>query len=78
MTKGTRKWIRSIVATAVNGFASGAVLIIADPVAFNLAEGSRKLLLTSTVFALIGLANFLKEHPLPDDDDVVTLTDRKL
>ena len=63
----TRIWVRGLVATIVNGFASGGVLIIADPVAFNLQDGLHKLVVTSTVFAIFGLLNFLKQHPLPDD-----------
>jgi hypothetical protein len=72
--KNVKLWIRGLIATAINGFASGVVLIVADPVAFNLGEGLRKLVMTSTVFALFGLANYLKQHPLPDDDDVVSVT----
>lgn len=74
--KTTRVWLRGIVATAINGFASGLILLIADPVAFNFDAGFKKMLATSGIFALIGLANYLKQHPLPDDDDVVVLTDR--
>jgi len=74
--KQTKSWFRGIIATTINGFASGVVLLVADPVAFNFNEGFRKLLATSCIFALIGLANFLKQHPLPDDADVVVLTDR--
>lgn len=73
--KNVKLWIRGLIATAINGFASGVVLIVADPVAFNLNEGLRKLVATSSVFAIFGLANYLKQHPLPDDDeDVVSVT----
>lgn len=72
--KNTKIWIRGIIATIINGFASGVVLIVADPVAFNLDAGLRKLVMTSTVFAIMGLANYLKQHPLPDDEDVVAIT----
>jgi hypothetical protein len=73
MTKNTKVWIRGIIATVVNGFASGIVLLVADPVAFNLDTGLGKLLATSGIFALLGLANYLKQHPLPDDEDIITL-----
>lgn len=72
--KNVKLWIRGLIATAINGFASGVVLIVADPVAFNLDSGLRKLVATSTVFAIFGLANYLKQHPLPDDEDVVSVT----
>ena len=71
MTESTRKWVRGILATVINGFASGAVLIIAAPETFNLAAGARKLVMTAAAFAVMGLANFLKQHPLPDDDMTV-------
>ena len=72
----TRTWVRSLIATAINGFASGVILIVAAPETFNLGTGLEKLLGTSTVFAIVGLANFLKQHPLPDDENTVVLTDR--
>lgn len=72
--KNVKLWIRGLIATAINGFASGVVLIVADPVAFNLDAGLRKLVATSTVFAIFGLANYLKQHPLPDDEDIVSIT----
>ncbi len=78
INKNQRRWARGIAATVINGFASGVVLIVADPATFNLYEGRSKLTMTSTVFALIGLANYLKEHPLPDecDDDKPSGIDR--
>lgn len=68
MTTTVRSWVRGLIATTINGFASGVVLIIADPVDFNLQDGLQKLLTTSLVFALIGLANYLKQQPLPAED----------
>ncbi|HRC63399.1 MAG TPA: hypothetical protein PLX85_09300 [Dehalococcoidia bacterium] len=73
MNSQVRTWIRNIVATVINGAASGVVLIIADPKDFNLAE-PQKLLMTSAVFALFGLANFLKQHPLPEESVEVKTT----
>lgn len=72
MTEMTRLWLRGLVATVINGFASGVVLIVADPNDFNLGDGAPKLLMTSSVFAILGLANYLKQHPLPDDDDTIS------
>ena len=67
MTVQTKKWLRNIIATTINGFASGLVLIIADPAVFNF-DNPRKLLITSSVFAVFGLANYLKQHPVPDEE----------
>lgn len=73
--RNVKLWVRGMIAVTINGFASGIVLIVADPKAFNFDEGLRKLIMTSTVFALFGLANYLKQHPLPEDDaEVVSVT----
>jgi hypothetical protein len=58
-------WFKGGVATAINGFASGIVLIVAAPETFNLEGGFSKLWKTSAIFALFGLANYLKASPLP-------------
>lgn len=61
-----RHWLHGLVATFVNGFASGIVLIVADPITFNLQAGMNKLLTVSALLGLIGAANYLKKSPLPD------------
>jgi hypothetical protein len=68
VTKATKGWLRGLVAAVINGFASGVVLIIADPLEFNLLEGRSKLLATSAVLGLLGAANYLKQSPVPPDD----------
>ena len=68
MTNGTRQWVRGLVAAVVNGFASGVVLIVADPLDFNLHDGLSKLLTTSAVLGLLGAANYLKQSPVPPDE----------
>ncbi len=70
MTSNTRAWVRGIIATVINSGASGVILIVADPATFNLAAPA-KLLMTTAVFALLGLANYLKQHPLPEETVVV-------
>ncbi len=73
--KTTSDWFRGIVATAINGFASGIVLIIASPDQFNLQSGRAKLIATSSVFAIFGVANYLKSNPLPPESSTtVTVT----
>lgn len=65
---GWRYWLKGLVAAIVNGSASGVVLIIADPMTFNLFEGKQKLLSTSALLGILAAANFLKTHPVPDWD----------
>lgn len=61
-----RFWLRGLMAAAINGAASGVVLVIAEPEHFNIYDGREKLLMTSMVLGLLAAANFLKEHPIPD------------
>lgn len=61
-----RTWLHGLVAAVVNGFASGVVLIIAEPEHFNIHAGAEKLFWTSVVLGLLGAANYLKQHPLPE------------
>lgn len=62
----TKQWISAVCATAISGFASGVILIIADPATFNLQQGWHALWTTSLVFAMCQVALYLKQHPLPD------------
>jgi hypothetical protein len=68
VTNGTKGWLRGLIAAAVNGVASGVVLVIADPLQFNLQEGRAKLLTTSLVLGALGAANYLKQSPIPPEE----------
>lgn len=68
LQKGWRYWALGLWAAIVNGFASGVVLVIVDPHDFNLYDGRGKLLATSATLGLLGAANFLKQHPIPEWD----------
>lgn len=63
-------WFYGLVATAVNGFFSGVVLVIADPAEFNIYDGREKLIMTSLVMGVWGAANYLKSNPLPKPVEV--------
>jgi hypothetical protein len=65
---GWQYWLRGLIAALVNGFASGVVLLIADPVTFNIETGLKKLLATSALLGMLGAANYLKQHPVPEWD----------
>jgi hypothetical protein len=60
-----KNWLKGLVAALVNGFASGIVLVVAEPSHFNLDDGFGLLVKTSTVLGLVGAANYLKKSPLP-------------
>ena len=68
MKRTVRQWLRGLVSASVNGCASGTVLVIAEPEHFNLQDGLPKLLTTSLVLGLLGMANYLKQAPVPEED----------
>ena len=61
-----RQWLHGLAATVINGFASGVVLIIAEPEHFNIWDGRQKLITVSLVMGIVAAANYLKTSPLPD------------
>jgi hypothetical protein len=60
-----RTWVHGLLATLLNGIATGSTLIIADPATFNLGAGWRRLAIVSGLTGLLGAANYLKRSPLP-------------
>lgn len=64
--KNWKNWLAGLIASVVNGFASGVVLVVVDPTDFNLNEGFPKLAMTSAVLGLLGAANYLKQSPIPE------------
>lgn len=68
-------WGRGLLAAVISGAAGAVGLIIIDPLHFNLLQGgAMELLEGAAVFALIGMANYLKEHPDPWGDFVKSST----
>lgn len=64
-------WGRGLIAAALSGAAGAVGLIIIDPSHFNLLHGgAMDLAAGCAVFAIIGAANYLKEHPDPWADFV--------
>lgn len=59
-------WVKGLVAAIVGGVANSIVLIIADPLNFNLNEGLNNLLTVAATSAIIAAAAYLKKSPLPN------------
>lgn len=68
MTYRTRLWLHGAVASAVSAAANTVTLVVIDPLKFNLQDGWRNLLTAVVVSALVGLALYMKTHPLPDPE----------
>lgn len=72
MSKATRKWLRGLIAAGVNSGASAVTVTIVDPHDFNVGDGIGKLGSVVMVSAIVGIALYLKDHALPDEDVTVT------
>lgn len=69
----TRAWIHSLVAAAVSAAASGVTAGVVAPESFNFSGvGLQKLGELCAVNALIAVAAFLKQSPLPTEEVTTT------
>jgi hypothetical protein len=68
MESNTKKWAHSAIAATVSGGANGITVMIVSPTDFNLGAGLAKVGQVVLVGALVGLALFLKQSPLPAED----------
>lgn len=67
MSEAVKIWLIRLLMAFVNGFASGIILVIAAPESFNLTTNWQRLLMTSTVLGILGMANFIKNESKPWD-----------
>lgn len=71
MTKTFRRWSRGLLGAAINSAATAVSVVIVDPTDFNVGGGLVKLLSVMGASALVGAALYLKQHPLPEEDEVL-------
>lgn len=60
-----RKWLYGLTSTAISAAASSITVIAIDPLTFNFDEGLHSVLMVALVSAIIAVANYLKQSPLP-------------
>lgn len=58
-------WVKGLAAAVIGGAANAVTLFIVDPSAFTFADGGKKLLSFVAVNAVVALALYLKQSPLP-------------
>jgi hypothetical protein len=64
----TEQWLKGILAAAIGSAANAVTLIIIDPLQFNLFQGgAAKLGMACTVSAIVAVAMYLKQQPVPKD-----------
>jgi hypothetical protein len=58
-------WLKGLLSAVIGGAANAVVLMIADPLTFNLQDGLPKLQTVIIVSAIVSAAMYLKASPLP-------------
>jgi hypothetical protein len=71
VTVKIKLWRRGLLAALIGGAVSGCTSMIVDPAHFNLFNGgARPLAEMATTSAIVGALLYLKQHPLPDQDEL--------
>ena len=60
-----RTWIKGLLSACIGGAANSVTVMIIDPVQFNFSAGLSKLGAVAGISALLSVAMFLKQSPLP-------------
>jgi hypothetical protein len=60
-----KTWVKGLVSAAIGAAANGITVAIVDPANFNLSEGAGKLGSVMLVSAIVAVALYLKQSPLP-------------
>lgn len=61
-------WIKGILSAAIGGAANTIVAAGIAPDTFNFGDGLPKLMMMAGAGALLAVANYLKQSPLPGED----------
>lgn len=67
LSKATHVWVRGLVAALVSGASTGIAAMLAVPEAVSL-EAPIALLKVCVIGAVVGVAGYLKQSPLPPED----------
>ena len=61
-------WLKGLASAIIGAFFSAVSLCIVDPLDYNITDwvAAKKLLIVCTVSAIIALAAYLKQSPLPN------------
>ena len=75
MAKGMslRQWGRALIGAAINSGVGGVTLVIVKPADFNPFAGANvyALLQVCVALALVGAALYVKEHPIPLEEQEI-------
>jgi len=65
----TTIWIKGLISAIIAGVANTVVLMIIDPLTFNLGEGFNLLLKAAAATAIVSAAAYLKQSPIPSEGE---------
>ncbi len=65
MKSKLRIWLSGLISAAISGAAGSIGPLVAAPNEFNFGAGLKKLLAVAAISGLIGIANYLKQSPIP-------------
>ncbi len=59
-------WAKAVLAAGISAGAGGVLMVLKDPQTFNFQAGLTNLLTVAGACALVGVAGFLKDSPIPE------------
>jgi hypothetical protein len=62
-------WVYGLFSALIGGAATAVSMIVVDPMTYNLHDGWRKLIEVALVSGIMSAAFYLKQSPLPKDED---------
>ena len=72
-----RHWLHGLGAAFIGGGANAVTVMAIDPMKFNLQEGWKNLVTAFLVSGIVNAAFFLKQSPLPPEDETPQNMDHK-
>jgi len=67
--KDWKRWLFGLCSTGISAAANSITVCIIDPSTFNFEKGIHNVISVAGVAALIAIANFLKQSPLPYNEE---------
>lgn len=65
----TKAWLHGLVGAFIGGASASIGLILVNPSTFNFQEGWKTLLSAFIASGLVSAAGYLKQSPLPKEED---------
>ena len=62
------KWFKGLIAAAIGGAANSITVMIVDPQTFNIQTGLKSVGAVALIAAIVAVATYLKQSPLPGVD----------